>query len=159
MERTACAQCGEVSTAEARYCARCGAALSAPSVERPAGTTTPLEGPPLPDPVAAFLIYFFPLVAPIVALVLKPYKEREILRFHAWQSIFFLVLYVGLNLALGILTIPFTLVGLPLGAGLLGLTQFAAFLAWIYLMFQAVTGKPARLPYLAELADEQARKS
>jgi uncharacterized membrane protein len=132
--------------------------LARPAAETPPRTGPRLDGTPLADPIAAFFIYLVPIAGPLFALVVSPYKEREVLRFHAWQSIFFCVLYLGINVALAILTIPFTLVGLPLGAGLIGMTQFAAFLAWIYLLFQAVTNRPARLPYIAELADEQARK-
>ncbi len=108
--------------------------------------------------MAAFLIYLIPIVGPVLALCVSPYKERDVLRFHAWQGIFLWVLYVGLNIALGILTIPFTLVGLPLGAGLIGLTNVAFFLAWIYLMLQSVTGKNPRIPHVAELADEQVKR-
>lgn len=158
MERTACPKCGEVATGGARYCAQCGSSLGvAPS--GPSGFEDfKIDGTPLSDPMAAFFIYLFPIVGPVLALVVSPYKEREVLRFHAWQSIFFTVFWVGLNVALGILSIPLTMVGVPLGAALLGLTQLAAFLVWIYLLFQTVTNKPARLPYVAELADEQAKK-
>lgn len=157
MERIACTNCGEVATADARYCARCGSALTQANPGAPSPGPR-IEGAPLADPMAAFFIYLAPILGPLFALTVSPYKEREVLRFHAWQAIFFTVIYVGLNLALAILTVPLTLVGFPLGAGLLGLMQLAAFFGWIFLLFQSVTGKPARLPYLADLADEQARK-
>ena len=155
MERTACPKCGEVAASESRYCGRCGSSLGLPQ----ASSGSPLEGTPLTDPMAAFFIYLLPVLGSILALVMSPYKEREVLRFHAWQAIFFSVFWVGLNVALGIVSIPLTMIGIPLGAMLLGLTQLAAFLAWIYLLFQAATNKNARIPYLAELADEQAKKA
>jgi len=156
LERTGCTNCGEVAATDSKYCARCGAALNANTPTGSGGPST--AGAAIADPMAAFLIYLLPVIGSLFALCVSPYKERDVLRFHAWQAIFMLVLWVGLNIALAILTIPFTLVGLPLGAGLIGLTNVAFFLAWIYLMLQSVTGKPARIPHVAELADEQVRK-
>jgi uncharacterized membrane protein len=108
--------------------------------------------------MAAFFIYLVPFLGPLFALFVSPYKERELLRFHAWQALFFCILYIGLRIAVGIVSLPLTFIDIPLGAGLLGLIHLVFFVVWAYLLFRTVTGQPARLPYLAELADEQARR-
>jgi uncharacterized membrane protein len=108
--------------------------------------------------MAAFFIYLVPFLGPLFALFVSPYNKREFLRFHAWQALFLCILYVGLSIAIGIVSLPLAFLGVPLGAALLGLIQLVSFVAWAYLLLRTVTGHPARLPYLAELADEQARR-
>src|ERR1700731_4643218 len=102
-----CPNCG--SPAEGRYCQKCGAALDAGA---PTAGTTPLGATPgatssaaavgMSENVAAALCYVFGLVTGILFLVLAPYNQNRIVRFHAFQSIFLNVAVIIIAIALGI---------------------------------------------------------
>lgn len=100
------------------------------------------------------LCYLVTPVTAIIFLVLDPYNKDRFVRFHAWQSIFFAVGYVGLRIALGFLYffLPNFMVGM-----LSGLVGLGFFVGWIWLMVQAYQNKREKLPVIGDLAEQQAQ--
>jgi uncharacterized membrane protein len=150
-----------------RYCQTCGAAFAEGAAYCPNCTNGPQVLPPQPAAsaglqpnVAAALTYLAGLVTGILFLVIDPFKSDRLVRFHAFQSIFFNVAWIAL-------WIVWAIVGLVLGAvtkGLFFLLQVpidlvlmvGGFALWIFLMYSAYQGKILRLPVIGALAAKQA---
>lgn len=107
----------------------------------------------LSDNAAGGLSYIT-IIPAIVFLVAAPYNRNNFIRFHAWQSIFFTVACIALDVALMIVgRLPFfgflTLFLWPL----LGL---ALFIIWVFLLIKAFNGERFKLPIIGDLAEKQA---
>jgi uncharacterized membrane protein len=109
---------------------------------------------------AAALAYLAGFVTGILFLVIEPFKADRFVRFHAFQSIFFNIAWIGLWFA-------WMIVGLVLGAitkGLFFIIQMpidvlmmvGGFCLWAFLMFNASQGKAFRLPVIGAFAAKQA---
>lgn len=168
---SACQSCGAALAADTRFCQSCGspanlrADVSAPAVGNSVGVA--LMPPPagtvsktMDTNVVGALTYLAGFVTGIVFLVLDPYKSNSFIRFHAFQSIFFNVAWVGFWIIWMILSAVLT----PLTAGVFGLIALplmliftlAGFGIWIFLMYQAYQQKLFRLPIVGKVAAEQA---
>jgi uncharacterized membrane protein len=110
--------------------------------------------------VAGALAYLVGLVTGIIFLVLEPFKNDRFVRFHAFQSIFFHVLWIGFWIA-------WTIIAIVLSAVSHGLFFFiqvpvhlliwlGGFCIWLYLMYSAYQGKMVQLPIIGPLAAKQA---
>ncbi len=98
--------------------------------------------------VAGALAYFLGFVTGIFFLLTEP--KNRFVRFHAMQST---ILFGGLlviSLVLGI--IPVINVLWLVISPLVGI---AAFVLWVWLMYQAYEGKEYELPYVSQLSREQ----
>ena len=98
--------------------------------------------------VAGALTYFLGFITGIFFLLTEP--KNRFVRFHAMQST---ILFGGLlviSLVLGILPVinVLWLVISPL-------VGIAAFVLWVWLMYQAYEGKEYELPYVSQLSREQ----
>jgi uncharacterized membrane protein len=110
--------------------------------------------------LAAALAYLAGFVTGIAFLVLNPYKSNSFVRFHAFQSIFFNVAWVGFWIVWIILSAVVT----RLAAGIFRLMMspilltftLAGFGIWILLMYQAYQQKLFGLPILGKLAAQRA---
>src|ERR1700675_2233982 len=107
----------------------------------------------LTDNAAGGLAYVT-FIPAIIFLVVAPYNRNSYIRFHAWQSIFFNVACIVIDIALVIAgRLPFlgwmTLLLWPL----LGL---AFLIIWIFLLIKAFNGERYRLPIIGDLAEKQA---
>jgi uncharacterized membrane protein len=125
-------------------CSRSGAAAA-----RPAGATT--GG--LTDNVAGMLAYVT-IIPAIVFLVMEPYNRSRFVRFHAFQCIFFHIAWTAFWIVLSIIAhIPLlgwlTILIWPL----IGL---AGFVIWLVLLLKANQGQMWKLPYIGDLAEQQA---
>jgi uncharacterized membrane protein len=109
---------------------------------------------------AGALAYLAGIITGILFLVIEPYKNDRVVRFHAFQSIFF-------NVAWTALWIAWMIAGVVLGAitkGLFFILQVpidlllmvGGFALWAFLMFSAYQGKTTRLPVIGALAARQA---
>jgi uncharacterized membrane protein len=110
--------------------------------------------------VVGALAYLAGFVTGIVFLVIEPYKNDSLVRFHAYQSIFFNVAWLGFwivwmfvsailtHLTAGI----FGLIALPL----VFIFSFLGFACWAFLMYQAYQQKFFTLPLIGNLAAQQA---
>lgn len=109
---------------------------------------------------AGALAYLAGIITGIIFLVIDPYKSDRFVRFHAFQSLFFNVAWIGLWIA-------WTIVGLILGAVTKGLffilqvpidllLMVGGFALWAFLMYSAYQGKMTKLPVIGALAAKQA---
>ncbi|HSS97210.1 MAG TPA: hypothetical protein VLK33_09275, partial [Terriglobales bacterium] len=86
------------------------------------------------------LAYFAGFITGVIFLVIDPYKDNSFVRFHALQSIFFNIAWVGLWIMWTIASIIlstitrglFGLISLPVSL----LFSFAGFAIWLFLMYQ-----------------------
>ncbi len=110
------------------------------------------HGTGIEDRIVGPLCYLLGFVTGLLFLLLEP--DRRFVRFHAFQSIAFSVVWFGLSFAAGIIAlVPFigpvinAVASLVLGAG--------GLVVWVYLMWQAYLGRQTELPWLGEWAREQ----
>src|SRR6202158_5096322 len=101
-----CPNCG--SSVDGRFCAKCGASVNIAGDLGAAGTPSaaPSSGIPasaapagLTENAAAALCYVLGLITGILFLVLAPYNQNRLIRFHAFQSIFLHVVCIVVWLA------------------------------------------------------------
>jgi len=154
-----CPNCG-TETAGA-FCPNCGAAVAgagaaAPPPPPPGASATPpyqqaqpLSAPGISDNVAGALCYFGGIVTGIIFLLLAPYNQSKLVRFHAFQAIFLTVGWILCWIVLGILSHGLILFVSPL-IGLAGLVL------WLYMMYTAFNNKKVKLPLIGDLAEKQA---
>jgi uncharacterized membrane protein len=110
--------------------------------------------------VVGALAYLAGFVTGIVFLVLDPYKSNSFVRFHAFQSIFFNVAWLGFWIVWVILSAVLT----PFTAGIFGLIALpwrlifvvTGFGIWLFLMYQAYQQKLFKLPIVGNFAAQQA---
>ena len=148
-----CVQCGREIQPGARFCAECGTSVGS---SPPPGASVDLK---LDDNAITFLVYLVPILASLFVLNVTPYNRKPSLRFHAWQSLMFAAAWFGLHFVVVLVSLPLSLVGLPLVAVVSPIIHFGLMAAWVYLMVQALLGKTVRLPMLADFADQQAAKA
>jgi len=153
-----CASCG--APVEGKFCAKCGAVVGAPA---PAGAAS--GGGPQPamaasvgmtDNVASMLCYILGFITGIIFLVMQPYSQNRVVRFHAFQSIFLSVAYLVIHYALDfVLFSMFHAWSLFFLASLVGL---AFFCLWLYMLIATYQGKTVVLPLIGPLAQQQAQR-
>lgn len=111
----------------------------------------------LEENVAGALSYLFAPLTGILFFVLE--GKNEFVRFHAAQSIVF---GVGMFVVyLGVTFVQFALLLVPRLGGLLSLmftlayfvVGFAAFVAWLVLMYRAYSGKTYHMPVFGSIAE------
>ena len=115
---------------------------------------------PMATNVAGALAYFGGFITGINILVVDSYKNNSVIRFHAYQSIFFNVGWFGFWIVWMIVSAILT----PLNGGFFGLIAIPmififslfGFGLWLFLMYQAYQQKLFRLPFIGKLAAEQA---
>jgi len=148
------------------WCKSEGAALSDPSQYQPVDLPPPqnppaqapyVQAPPaqsgLSDSSASGLAYFFVIPA-VIFLIVPPYNQSAIVRFHSWQSIFLAFGWIVGNMALRILHhIPI----LGWSTWLFWPLFYLGFLIlWIIVMINAFNGKKFMIPVIGDLAEKQA---
>jgi uncharacterized membrane protein len=142
------------------YCQTCGAAFVDGATYCPNCAVRPQANSGLSANAAGALAYLAGIITGILFLVIEPYKSDRVVRFHAFQSIFFNIAWTGLWIA-------WMIAGLVLGAitkGLFFILQvpidlvlmIGGFALWAFLMFSAYQGKTTRLPIIGALAAKQA---
>jgi uncharacterized membrane protein len=112
----------------------------------------------LTENIAGTLCYLGGLLTGIIFLVLAPYNQNPRIKFHAFQSIFFNLVWIVGWFAL----IPLGML-LPCGfSALLSmvslLLSLGGFLVWLLLMWKAYQGQPLSLPVIGGIAQQQAGK-
>ena len=122
-----------------------------------APTPTPAATSGMTNNVAGALCYI--TIVGIVFLLIEPYNKNRFVRFHAFQSIFFCVAVIVLEIAWSILVGILVHVSLGLASifGLLSLVVYLAIVAcWIFLIFKAYSNQEFKLPIIGDLAAKQA---
>ena len=179
-----CANCG--AQVQGAFCMRCGTPVASgapqqqqppqqqppyPQQQQPYGQQQPPYGQPqygqpapaaggMEDNVASALCYLLGLITGVLFLVLEPYNKNKMVRFHAFQSIFFNLGAIVVNIAFSIVVsimrhlLPFgmwtlfTLLSLGLSLAMLG--------AWAFLMYKAYNREMFKIPVIGDLAEKQA---
>jgi uncharacterized membrane protein len=164
-----CANCGaEVS---GRFCQKCGAPVGGPApAPTPVNDPGPTPLPPAPtyspatnvgmtDNLAAALCYLLGFITGILFLVLAPYNQNRLIRFHAFQSIFLNIAFVVLEIITGILSFVFRVIPV-LGILIISVLYFCvgigALIVWLYMMFKTYNGEKVVLPVIGPMAEKQA---
>lgn len=99
----------------------------------------------LSENIAGALTYLLGFITGIIFLLIE--KNNKFVRFHAMQStILFIVIFV-IDIILSI-----TIIGLLL-VPVVGLISL---ILWLFLMYQAFTGKKFKLPVIGDMAEKNA---
>jgi uncharacterized membrane protein len=158
-----CASCG--AQVEGRFCAKCGSAVGAAAPApgpgaAPAGAMTPpvaAASAPMADNMASTLCYVLGFITGIIFLVMEPYNRNKVVRFHAFQSIFFSVACIALSIVLSIVfTALWSIPGVFFSFALMSLVRLAFFILWLYMLISTYQGKTVVLPIIGALAQQQA---
>ena len=158
-----CTKCGSSMLPGAAFCTACGtpvAAAPAPSATPSSNASSPAASGGLPPNVAGALAYFT-LIPPIIFLVVEPFNKDRFIRFHSFQSLFLaaamFVLMIGMMIFSFILgMIP--VVGAIIAILLWPLVSLAMFALIIFLMYKAYNEEKFMLPFIGNLAEQQAAK-
>jgi uncharacterized membrane protein len=143
------------------FCTTCGAQIpegvtACPACSRSAAPGTvavqPVAGG-LTDNVAGMLAYFT-FIPAIVFLVLEPFNKKPFIRFHSFQSIFFAVAVIAIQIALSIVgMVPFLFfITFPLHL----LVWLGSMAIWVVLILKAYQGQMFKLPIIGDMAANQA---
>jgi len=143
------------------FCTTCGAQIpegvtACPVCSRSAAPGTvavqPVAGG-LTDNVAGMLAYFT-FIPAIVFLVLEPFNKKPFIRFHSFQSIFFAVAVIAIQIALSIVgMVPFLFfITFPLHL----LVWLGSMAIWVVLILKAYQGQMFKLPIIGDMAANQA---
>jgi uncharacterized membrane protein len=119
----------------------------------PLGVTPGPAATGMTDNAASALCYVLGLITGILFLVLAPYNQNKIIRFHAFQSIFLNVAWVVFWIVFNIIFAALHIFSLLFLTPLIGL---AFFVLWIYMIISAYQGKTVVLPVIGPIAQAQA---
>jgi uncharacterized membrane protein len=107
----------------------------------------------LSDNAAGGLAYVT-IIPAIIFLVIAPYNRNSYVRFHAWQSIFFSIACIVIDIAVGVFArLPF--IGL-MSLFIWPLLGLLFLIVWIILLIKAFNGERFKLPFIGDLAEKQA---
>jgi uncharacterized membrane protein len=110
----------------------------------------------LTDNVAGALCYLLGFITGIAFLLIPPYNQNRMIRFHAFQSIFLNLAAILCSFALSIVFATLHFFGAFFGLFVGPLIWLAFFGLWLYLMFQTYQGRTVVLPIVGPLAQKQA---
>ena len=136
-----------------QFCPRCGAAATVPAGAAVAAAPAASAG--LTENAVGALCYLGGVVTGIIFLVIAPYNQNPRIKFHAFQSILFSLVWTLAWFAM----IPLHMF-LPFGLSLL-LSLFSlllwggGLLLWLVLMWKAYQGEMVVLPVIGPLAKQQ----
>jgi uncharacterized membrane protein len=134
------------------FCPGCGRSVKPESAEAPviqAGVE------PLSFDAALGAIAYLTLLPAIVLLLIPQTKRKKFLRFHAWQSIAFVIVSAVIGVLARLLFAGFGLFpfgGYLLGWLLAGVVSLALFFTWVLLVLKAALGEEYELPWIGPLA-------
>jgi uncharacterized membrane protein len=157
-----CVKCGTALLPDAVFCGSCGTPVAAAAAPPAAPTSAPSAAASggLPPNVAGALAYFT-IIPPIIFLVVEPFNKDRFIRFHSFQSLFLaaamFVAMIGmmiLSFIIGMIPVIGTIVAILMWP----LVSLAMFALIIFLMYQAYNEKKFMLPFIGNLAEQQASK-
>ena len=108
--------------------------------------------------VAGMLAYFT-FIPAVIFLLVEPYNRNRFVRFHAFQSLFFHVAVVVLEIALMILSAILHIIpvmGSLVALVLWPLVWLGVFGLWLLLVIKAYQHLMFKLPIVGDLAEKQA---
>ena len=116
----------------------------------------PVAAAPMADNVASALCYALGFITGIIFLVMAPYNQNRLVKFHAFQSIFFSVAAFIIRFGLGIVFGMMGFFGLTSLLMLMALVGLCFFIIWLYVIISTYQGKMVVLPIIGQLARQQA---
>ena len=123
-----------------------------------ASSPTPTASTGLSDNIVHVLAYIFPI--PIIWLLVEPYKNSRLTRFHSFQSLFLsvsmIVLSIGLTIVAGILAAVTAGIGGLIIVPLQMIVGLGGLILWVLLVIKAYQGQKWVLPIIGPLAEKQA---
>ena len=142
-----CNMCGAQIADGASICAACASRVPA------AGPAPAVAQQGMTDNVAGMLAYIT-IIPAIIFLVMEPYNRNRFIRFHSFQCLFFCAALIVLHVGLGIFGIVpgVALLTFPLHM----LISVGGFIVWIILLIKANQGQMYKLPFIGNLAEQQA---
>ncbi len=110
--------------------------------------------------IASFLCYACFFMTSIVFLVVE--KDNKMVRFHAWQSLFFsifaFVVISVLSIIGAVLGFISSLLSALFGTLLSPVFGLVCFVLWVVCMVKAYNGEMYKLPIVGDLAEKQANR-
>lgn len=109
--------------------------------------------------VASLLCYICTFITGIIFLIIE--KNNRDVKFHAWQAIFLGVGSIAVQIVVTILSLILGQISSILGMiiGLVGwLVYLGIFVVWIIAMIKAYKGERWLIPFIGNLAEQQANK-
>jgi uncharacterized membrane protein len=153
-----CNQCG-ADVAGVKFCSKCGTPVgdaAAPGAN-PSPAAAPVAstgGGEVSENIMAALAYIWPVA--VVLLLIEPYKNRRFVRFHCFQSLFFVVAYFVIWTGLWVTSAALAMAGVGFIMWLPTLLLWpAGLILWIFLVVKAYQGEQFHLPVLGDLAQKQ----
>jgi uncharacterized membrane protein len=160
-----CPNCGTELLPGAGFCGSCGAPTTAAAAPPAAPASAPgaAASGGLPSNVAGALAYFT-IIPAIVFLVIEPFNRDRFVKFHSFQCLFlagasiaFGIAYMIVSLLVNFIPVVGTIIGIVMW-GLIVIIQLCMFALVIFLMYQAYNEKKFKLPFIGNLAEQQAEK-
>ena len=162
-----CNSCGSQVDDGVKFCPGCGqtmAAAMAGGGSEPGGSGRPMGGGSIGggasaastqnDNVMGALAYL--LIPAIIFLVVEPYSKNRFIRFHSFQSLFYCLASVAIQITLGILSSILAFIGIGFViAMIMPLVSLALFVVWIILVIKAFEGQTYKLPMIGDWAEKQ----
>jgi uncharacterized membrane protein len=169
-----CTNCG--AEIEGRFCANCGfpapvSSSGSSSAEPPppplpgsppyssAGPRSTVKAAGLEENLASALCYFLGIITGVLFLVLAPYNQNRLIRFHAFQSIFLTVAWIAVHICISIISLillPIPFLGVMFSIVLHMAAGLGIFILWLMLMYKAYNRERWVLPVIGPLAEKQA---
>ena len=109
--------------------------------------------------VASALCYLLGWITGVLFLVLAPYNQNRVVRFHAFQSIFMSIALIALSIALFMASA--VLAFIPYAGPVMSLLIYVAvwlgvLVLWVMLMYKAYNRERLVLPIVGPMAEQQA---
>jgi uncharacterized membrane protein len=145
-----CPKCGSQSAANANYCVDCGSSLKKVEAE---GFNLSFELPELPINISTASCYLLTFVSGMVMLNLDPYRKDPKIRFHAWQSIIFGILWATFVFIERVLTHVF-----PFLWFIVPFVHIGFFVLWILLIMKAYNKETFKLPIIGDIANMRSKE-
>lgn len=139
-----CPSCNTETGANSTFCPNCGANTATGA----AAAAIPAQEGGLSENAAGTIAYIT-FIPAILFLAMEPYNRSSFVRFHSWQSIFFGIAVIVVDLILGIIPIIGWIIAPILSFGLL--------IVWIIVLMKASRGERYKLPFIGNLAEQQAK--
>jgi uncharacterized membrane protein len=146
-----CPDCSSEMPEISSYCPGCGRSIHGESELPRAGDTT--------EAVLGALAYFT-IIPAVVLLAVPQFRGKAFLRFHAWQSILFVIATTVIGLAMRLFVAILSLVpfiGFLFAWLSVGLVFLAFVVLWAVLVVKAGQGQGYELPWLGHFAYRLAR--
>ena len=153
-----CSKCGR--PVEGQFCSDCGQPVvaAAPAGEAPLPSAAP-AATAMADNVAGLLCYPLGFITGVIFLALAPYNQSKFVRFHAFQSIFLSVAWLGVWIIERFIDHVLLLISWHLVAAidlLWALVGLAFLLLVVLLMVKAYQNQRWKLPVIGDFAEKQA---